>query len=177
MKKLLILPLLLAIACTRSKETGTQQGWKPVYATQAELRNIQSSPPIPLENGGKIVWWANKIYMVEQGKGVHVINYTDPANPVKERFFSVPGCYEASVRNGYLIVNNGPDLVTLDISVPGNVTVLSRLPNVFSSISEAGSVPPAAVAGEYFECPDFSKGIVLRWERQTLTNPGCRVGN
>lgn len=177
MKKLFFIPLFLALACTRSRDTGTHTGWKPVYATLSEYQDIQSLPPAALVNGGKITWWGNKIYMVEQGRGVHIVNYADPSHPVKERFLSVPGCYEATVKNGYLVVNNGPDLVTLDISSPATVTVMSRLAGVFSSIAEAGSVPPQGMAGDYFECPDFSKGVILRWEQQTLTNPGCRVGN
>jgi hypothetical protein len=57
----------------------------------------------------------------------------------------------------------------------GGVTLASRLPNVFKSIQEAGNIPPDAVPGDYFECPDFSKGVLLRWEKGTVNDPQCRV--
>jgi hypothetical protein len=103
------------------------------------------------------------------------VQYTDPASPKKERFLEIPGCYEVSYKGGYLIVNNGSDLVSLDISQPGTVRVASRLAKVFRSIQEAGNIPPDAVAGEYFECPDFSRGVILRWEKATLREPACRT--
>lgn len=161
-------------ACEKPGQLGAQPGWKPVYASATEYRTIRSLAAQPFENGGKFAWWAGRIFMAEKGRGVHIISYADPANPVKERFIEVPGCYEVTLRNGYLVVNNGPDLVSLDISQPAAVTVVSRLDNFFETIQEANSAPPDAASGDYFECPDFSKGVILRWERGTLQNPECR---
>lgn len=176
MKHIVFFTLIAVVAgCGRQSKVGEVTGWKPVYATDAEFKTITSDAPLPIANGGKIAYAAGKIYMVEQGNGVHIINYSNPLLPVKERFIKVPGCYEVTYKNGYLVVNNGPDLVSLDISLPQAVTVASRVPGVFTSIQEANKVPPDAANGDYFECPDLSKGNILRWEKITLSNPACKV--
>lgn len=169
-----LLLVLILYGCDKPAGVGTVQGWKPVYASTAEYRTIRSMPPRSIQYAGKIAYAANRIFMVERGQGVHVVSYAIPASPVKERFIEVPGCYELTWRNGYLIANNGPDLVTIDISLPGSVAVVSRLPGVFRSIQETVSVPPDAAAGDYFECPDPVRGVILRWEKTALTDPSCQ---
>lgn len=166
---------IILFSCGKKGSTGEVTGWRPVYASDAEYKMIRSLPPQPIVNAGKIAYAAGRLFMVEKNKGVHIVQYTDPASPKKERFLEIPGCYEVSYKGGYLIVNNGSDLVSLDISQPGTVTVASRLPKVFRSIQEAGNIPPDAVAGEYFECPDFSRGVILRWEKAPLREPACRT--
>lgn len=175
--KYIVMLMFIAVltGCSRQNKVGEVTGWKPVYITEAELKTITSAPPEPITNGGKIVYATGKIYMVEQGSGVHIINYTNPQLPVKERFIKVPGCYEVTFKNNYLIVNNGADLVTLDISQPQTVTVAARATGIFESIQESNSVPPNAVSGDYFECPELAKGFVLQWEKTTISNPACKV--
>jgi len=167
--------LLVAVAgCDKPVGVGTVEGWKPVYATTAEYRSIRSLPSRPIVNAGKIAYAGGRLFMVERGQGIHVVSYADPANPVKERFIEVPGCYEVTWQRGYLVANNGPDLVTVDISLPGTATVVSRLENIFRSIQETTTVPPDALPGQYFECPDPARGTILRWERATLQDPACQ---
>jgi hypothetical protein len=171
---LFFLYVILLAGCSRveNKQVIT---WVPVYISASEYSQVSSQPPIAISNGGKIALNNNKLYMVEQGQGIHVINYTNPAQPVKERFIKVPGCYEVSLKNGYLIVNNGPDLVSLNISDPNSVVVAYRLANVFKSLQEANSVPPNAVSGDYFECVDISKGIVSKWIQKLTDQPKCKL--
>jgi hypothetical protein len=171
---LFFLSVILLAACTRveNKQVVT---WVPVYISASEYSQISSQPSTAIINGGKIVLNNNKLYMVEQGQGIHVVNYTNPAQPEKERFIKVPGCYEVSLKNGYLIVNNGPDLVSLNISDPDSVVVAYRLANVFKSLQEANSVPPNAVSGDYFECVDISKGIISKWIQKLTDQPKCKL--
>lgn len=175
MRNLLPILLLTSLAgCDKPAGVGTVEGWKPVYATTAEYRSIRSTTPRPILAAGKIAYAAGRVFMVERGAGIHVVSYADPANPVKEGFLEIPGCQEVTWQRGYLVANNGPDLVTLDISQPSTATVVSRLENVFRSIQEAATVPPDAASGAYFECPDPARGIILRWEKATLQDPACQ---
>ena len=160
--------------CTRveNKQVVT---WVPVYISASEYSQISSQPPTAIINGGKIALFNNKLFMVEQGQGIHVVNYTNPALPAKERFIKVPGCYEVSMKNGYLIANNGPDLISLDISNADSVVVVNRLTNVFKSLQESNSIPPNAVSGDYFECVDISKGIISKWIQKLTDQPKCKL--
>lgn len=172
--KLFFLFVILLTGCSKveNKQVST---WVPVYMAASEFRQVSSLPPTPISNGGKIAFVNNNLFMVEQGQGIHVVNYTNPAQPVKERFIKVPGCYEVSMKNGYLIANNGPDLVSLDISDPDSVVVVYRLANVFKSLQEANNIPPNAVSGDYFECIDASKGIVSKWIQKLTDQPKCKL--
>lgn len=172
--QILLLSMAWLAGCDKPAGVGTVQGWKPVYATAAEYRAVRSMPSRPILSAGKIAYAGSRIYMVERGQGIHIVSYAIPASPVKERFIEIPGCYEVTWRNGYLIANNGPDLVTLDVSQPAAATVVSRLPGIFKSIQETGSVPPDAVSGDYFECPDPAGGLILRWVRTSLKDPACQ---
>jgi len=171
---LFFLSVIILASCTRveNKQVIT---WVPVYISASEYSQISSQPPTAIINGGKIALFNNKLFMVEQGQGIHVVNYTNPALPVKERFIKVPGCYEVSMKNGYLIANNGPDLVSLDISNADSVVVVNRLTNVFKSLQESNSIPPNAVSGDYFECVDISKGIISKWIQKLTDQPKCKL--
>lgn len=167
---------LLLCSCVKSgNRIGDRIAWKPVYGDPAAFRTVSSRSPQPILKAGKFVYANDRVFLVEQGRGVHVVNYRDPANPVKEQFIDIPACYEVSWKNGLLIANNGQDLVSILIQNATTVTLAGRIPNVFRSIMEANNVPPDAVAGDYFECPDFSRGILLRWEKGTVNDPECRV--
>lgn len=171
---LFFLSVIILASCTRveNKQVIT---WVPVYISASEYSQISSQPPTAIINGGKIALFNNKLFMVEQGQGIHVVNYTNPALPVKERFIKVPGCYEVSMKNGYLIANNGPDLISLDISNADSVVVVNRLTNVFKSLQESNSIPPNAVSGDYFECVDISKGIISKWIQKLTDQPKCKL--
>ena len=171
---LFFLSVILLVGCSR-EENKQVITWVPVYISASEYSQISSQPPTSIINGGKIALVNNKLFMVEQGQGIHVVNYSNPAQPVKERFIKVPGCYEVSMKNGYLIANNGPDLVSLNISDPDSVVVVNRLANVFKSLQEANSIPPNAVSGDYFECVDISKGIVSKWVQKLTDQPKCKL--
>jgi hypothetical protein len=167
--------ILLSSCVKGGNRIGDRIAWKPVYGDPAAFKTISSRASQPIIKAGKFVYANSRVFLVEQGRGIHVVSYADPANPVKERFIDIPGCYEVSWKNGHLIANNGPDLVSVILTNPTSVSVASRLPNVFQSIMEANTVPPDAVSGDYFECPDFTRGILLRWEKGTVDDPECRV--
>ena len=53
--------------------------------------------------------------LVEKYKGVHLIDNSDPSNPVRKGFLRVPGCQNVAVGNGTLYVDNAVDLVGVRI--------------------------------------------------------------
>jgi hypothetical protein len=177
MHKIILLIAVVGVftACNNKKDLTNVRGWKPVYISPAALGQITSEPPRSIVNGGNIVYSGNTLYMVETGKGVHVINYSNPNNPIKERFIAIPACSQASIKNGYLIANNHNDILSIDISSPTTVTVKSRLVNVFTSSDVTSELPPNAVSGDFFECYDALKGVVERWELTTLNKPSCKI--
>lgn len=144
-------------------------GYAPIYGDKSKLKLIRSTDPKPIEDGGKIYIKGTTFYQVETGKGIHVLDITDAANPKKLYFIEVMGAQEVSIKNNSLYTNNLNDLVTIDISNPADVKEVDRIPEVFDLVDP--SVPPGS---GYYECVDPEKGDVVGWELKVLHYPKCR---
>lgn len=162
--------LLAALGCETHTEVDTAQsvqGLRPVYASYEEVRTIKTLDPQPLKKPGKIYIKGGFLFINEQGKGVHIIDNSDPAKPQKISFVSVPGNIDMAVKDQVLYVDNSVDLVALDIADPRKVTVLKRIKDAYPYPSYPQQ------RGVQFECADPEKGLVVRWETASLTNPKC----
>ncbi|RRB06539.1 hypothetical protein [Larkinella rosea] len=163
--------LVLAVfGCEAPRDTDPDrpvQALRPVYASYEEISAIKTLAPQPLRNPGKIYIKGGFLFINEQGKGVHIVDNSDPANPQKISFVSVPGNVDMAVKDQVLYVDNSLDLVALDISDPRKVTVLKRVKDAYPYPSYPQQ------RGVQFECANPEKGIVVRWETATLTNPKC----
>lgn len=165
--------LVLLMACKgKPAEPGLIDAYAPVYSSPAAALAISNSAPQPFVNGGKIATQGNTLYQVEQDKGIHIINISNPSLPVKVGFINVALCRELTLKGNYLYTNNMNDLVVLNVSNPANVTESNRIANAFPDLGVL--FPPEAQSGDYFECADASKGLVIRWELTKVNNPQCR---
>lgn len=169
-----VLPLLLLFTACDQNGAGPvpkeADGWAPVYSTNTEALTISSADPKTIEKGGKIYTKGTLLYQVETGKGIHVINIADPANPQKVKFININGAQEMAIKGQTLYANNLNDLVVVDITDYASVKEVGRLKNVFHLVNQYR--PP----GEgYFECIDASKGTVVGWEQKKLQSPRCKT--
>jgi len=111
----------------------------PMLMDRTELEtSVQLvSSALPIRNPGRIYIYQNWLLLVEQYKGIHLIDNADPANPVRRGFLRVPGCQSMAVRNGVLYVDNAVDLVGFQFdlnTMQGQELVRSRkaLPEINS---------------------------------------------
>lgn len=178
MKKLCLLTSLLVCAITifscvnnneELPEIGTVEGLRPVYIMAEEADTVMSLPPQPISQLGKIYYKDNLIYVGERGQGVHIIDNTNPEQPIRMGFIQIPGNKDITIEDNYMYADNFSDLLTIDISDLGNVAEIHRLENVYPPVPQAY---PDYYEG-YFECIDPAEGFVMRWERATLNNPEC----
>jgi hypothetical protein len=142
-----------------------REAYVPVYVQDPEASAIKSLPAQPIVESGKIYVRGNLLFQVEQLKGVHVIDYSDKANPVKLGFIKSRGCSELAVKGNYLIINNQADLVTIDISQTGQVREVARIRNAFPHFhieQYHNSRPPEK--GVYYVCPEYMSGEVSHWK-------------
>jgi hypothetical protein len=174
MKTILILfaALLLYSCAGKPFEAGEVDAWVPIYSNPTDAVKISNSAPQPFVNGGKIATQGNTLYQVEQDKGIHIINISNPAAPVKTGFINIALCRELTLKGNWLYTNNMTDLVVLDVSNPASTPVATRIANAFPNLGV--QFPPDAATGTYFECADAAKGTVIRWELQKIKNPKCR---
>lgn len=127
--------MLTILSC--SKETGTINVTyfeaSAVYGDMNEVRNMPlNENPLSLVNPGKIYVAEDYILVGEEEKGVHVVDNSDPANPVFTNFINIPGNREFFVKDQYLYAESYYDLLKIDITDVNQVTLASRANYVFA---------------------------------------------
>lgn len=137
-KCLYFLPLLLCAAlytsCLRDecKSVTTYIRFDAVYKSLAEIRIAPASEsPRALKNPGKIFAMGQYLFINEKQEGIHVIDNSDPANPVPVAFWNIPGNVDIMIRGQYLYADQFVDLLTIDISNFQDIKVVCRAENVF----------------------------------------------
>ena len=129
MKKVIL--LLFAVFLTgTSFDSYRGEAYTPVFMSREtlEISVKYVSGARNMTETGKIYYRAPYIYVNERYKGVHIINNTDPANPVSEGFILAPGCIDMAVKGNILYLDNAVDLVSFDLDAR---QVTKRIRNVF----------------------------------------------
>lgn len=114
MKKLLLLFSIMMLSGSSIYEGAS---YVPLLMDRADLEvSIELvATSMPLRNPGRIYVYRNWLLLVEQYKGIHLIDNTDPAHPVRKGFLKVPGCQNVAVGNNVLYVDNAVDLVGVQV--------------------------------------------------------------
>jgi hypothetical protein len=136
MKKIALLMicgiLFLFQGCLKDDLTHTYSILVPVYKSKDEVyANIKSNPSQEIKAPGKIFIYGNYIFLNEIDKGVHVIDNSNPANPVVKTFIDIPGNIDIAVKGSTLYADLYTDLVAVDISNPLQAKFIKYIPNVF----------------------------------------------
>jgi LVIVD repeat len=163
---------LFLIGCDPAKDDliGTVDAYVPVYGSFSEIHQISVEPPKPTLQAGNIYAYGNYIFQNDLYSGIHIIDNRNHHNPVKIAFLKLPLSTEIAVKGNYLYANNYVDLVVFDITDPAKPQLVKRVNNVIQPSDQ--KFPP--FSNVYFQCPDNSKGIVVRWELQNMIIPNCR---
>ncbi len=144
-------------------------GYRPVYLEEEKAAEITSKPGEALVDPGKIYLLEPYIFVNERGRGIHIIDNRDPAKPENISFISIPGNHDMAAKGTWLYADNNADLLTFDISNPREVRLVRRT---------AGAIPVHNYpphTNVYFECADPEKGVVVAWEKVSMTKrPKCR---
>ena len=138
--------------------------YRPVLMSRTQLESAVSAlPPRALQVPGKIFAGNRYLFVNEQYQGIHVFDNADPAHPAAVAFLRIPGNLDLAVRGTLLYADNGPDLVTLDISDPTRVQVLSRSRNALPEVQ-----PPLrnlVLAEQYQPANRPAGAVVVGWEK------------
>lgn len=164
--------ILIFFSCDPDRSSLARSGdiYVPVYGKLADITKIEVEDQKPTVKAGKIYVFENYIFQNDINTGIHIINNTDRQHPVKIAFLKLPLSTEIAIKEHFLYTNNYKDLVVFDISTPAKPLLIKRVKDVFPGVPQ--QYPPAR--GVYFECPDPSKGVVMRWEKKDIPIPNCR---
>jgi len=142
--------------------------YRPIYVTESELNNIRISPPSELKDPGKIYISDPYLFINDRGTGVHIIDNTDPKNPVKLSFVSIISNYDIAAKGNWLYADNATDMLVFDISDPKMPKLAKRIVNAIP----VNNFPP--FQSVFFECVDEKKGTVINWEKVVVDKkPKC----
>jgi len=146
-----------------SAVSDSQTDYTPVLMKRADLeRSVVLLEARAVKNPGKIYYKDQMIFLNEKYKGVHIIDNHDPLHPVNIGFLNIPGCLDIAIKNSQMFADNATDLVSIDLSIPGEVSVSSRKENVFPE-----RTPPdlTYIPARYTISNRPENTIIVGWER------------
>jgi hypothetical protein len=171
---ILILAASLPGCKDNTYETITYEANVPVYMPMTEFRSSFSvSDTVEISQPGKIYFKDGYLFVNEYGKGIHVIDNSDPSNPEKIAFYEIVGNVDMAIRGDILFADSFIDLLAIDISDIENPVEIDRIENVFPEIYPEGDrwYPYATI--------DRSKGVIVDWKVETITEvvENCAPGS
>lgn len=129
---LLVVAVSFFSSCLKDKCTQTYTLYRPVYKTRQEVRSeIKSKAARAIVQPGKISLFGTTIFLNEIDKGIHVIDNSNPSQPKNIGFIEVPGNVDLAIKGNRLYADLFADLVTIDITDPKNIQVVSIKEKVF----------------------------------------------
>jgi hypothetical protein len=142
-------------------------GKKPVYIPLSELHHIGNEAPRSIQMTGTIFLQDTLLFILEQRKGIHVINIKDSLNTVKVTFLRIPAITDFTITDGRIYADSWKDLVVIDITNLYQIQETGRLTDVIQP-----PLYPPMYQG-MFECVDESKGAVVDWIDAQLEDAAC----
>ncbi|MDR1203226.1 MAG: hypothetical protein LBL58_16575 [Tannerellaceae bacterium] len=139
---------------------GSSEGYYDYYAVYMDRTNLEKSvfyieTGKEMKNPGKIYYKHPYLFVNEKYKGVHIIDNTDPVNPVKKGFIMAPGCLDMAVKENIIYLDNAVDLVSFDLNT---MKETKRITNVFPEL-----VPPNGYFHYEYNRPENL--ILVEWAK------------
>jgi hypothetical protein len=151
-------------SCLKDKVTHTYTILTPIYESKdVVLANIKNNTAQSIQSPGKIFLYGNYIFLNEVDKGVHIIDNSNPSNPVRKAFIRIPGNVDIAVKGNTLYADMYSDLISVDISDPLNVKLLKDVPAVFP---ERSYYSTGGIYGGFVADPNK---IIVGWIRKDTT--------
>ncbi len=172
-KLLIIIFGLLTIGSCVKEEKLIVNGMVPIYISATDFSFIESKEPQSFNDLGNIVVYENYLFINEKGKGIHVIDNTDPSNPHTLYFWNLPGNTEFTIEDNILFADNSIHLLSIDISDFANIKVLGYAENIFLDADPLHSRPQDYKG--YFYCVKKENGVHIGWKEEELIDPLCEA--
>ena len=163
---LLLLGCLVSLNSCEDKhlEQRTYVANVPEYVSYESMQKaIKVSNPKEITVAGKIYFKDNYLFISDPGKGVHVIDNANPANPIAIAYIEVPGNVDIAINDDMLYVDNYIDLVVIDISSPTEASEVGRLKSAFPE-----KLPPSDPNFPIAQI-DYDKGVVIGFKVEEIT--------
>lgn len=129
---LLITVLAIISSCDKNDDYEYYNLATPVLISLEQLReSIDILPPKEIKKPGKIYNYKNYVFVNDKNSGIHIIDNSNPENPIKIAYLNIPGNVDISVKDDILYANSFIDLVVFDISNIRQIEKLKIVEDVF----------------------------------------------
>lgn len=120
--------LLITTSCQdKCTSIRTYKRYIPITVSLKNLsKGIYTQAPQAMVKPGKIYAKDNYLFVIESGKGIHVIDNSNASAPSAVSFLAIPGNGDMAIKDNLLYVDNYSDLVVLDISNPKAIKEVGR---------------------------------------------------
>jgi len=162
MKRITTYIFLLLVAISsgcKDKITEIFTANSPIYMSYDDLKlAIKQSAASDLVNPGKIYFKDQFIFIVEEMKGIHIFDNTNPSSPVNKTFIEVPGNVDIAIKGDVLYADSYIDLVAIDLSDLNAIKEVGRVQRVLPY-----TIPPYDTKYPMARVDEL-KGVVIGWE-------------
>jgi hypothetical protein len=145
-----------------------------VWGLRAEYSNdlddiVQLEEPRSIKNPGKIYSYQDYLLVSEVQKGLHIIDNSDPRNPIPIYFLKIAGSNDIAIRNDVIYTDQFDNLISISLDSFAEELQKKRLLNAFENYSYYDIAPDSL--GAYYECPDPTLGVVVNWVADSIDYP------
>jgi hypothetical protein len=161
--------LILSTFSCKDKIEDTYIINEPQYMSFAELRSsFKVKGGQEIIQPGKLYFKDNYIFVNEYQKGIHIVNNSDPSNPVVIKFIEIPGNIDLAIAENTLYADSYIDLVAIDISNLNDIKEVARIDSAFPYI-----VPyiTEGIQGEV----NVNNGVVTGWKQVEKTEKAQNI--
>lgn len=133
--------VVLLSSCMKEKNFRTITLRRAEYKLKTEVREkAKFQEPRAIKAAGNFVLYQSIMFINEKEEGIHMVDYSDPMNPVNRGFLPIPGNTGLSIRNGFLYADCYGDLFVFKLSADFSTVLANVISNAFTDrYSAAGS--------------------------------------
>ncbi|WP_111706649.1 LVIVD repeat-containing protein [Lutibacter citreus] len=161
---LIFATLLFMLSCNEKDDNlETVNVAKAEYMSLKALRSsVDIIAPRPIDESGKIYAYKNLVLVNDVEKGIHIIDNSNPAQPVKKAFIKIIANKDMEIKGDFLYADSLMDLVVFDISDLNNIFEVARLEDVFPWYVPMPLVDNLIV--DYGEGDNTQNEIIVGWD-------------
>ncbi len=135
--------------------------YEPIFMSRLDMEaSVKLGDAREIESPGKIWVYNNFILLIEQYKGIHIIDNSDPANSKTIAFIQIDGCTNMAMKDNILYANNAVDMIGIKPNQDfSDFTVVARNRNMLPIVAS-----PEPWDDWYFYTKLPANTVIVRWE-------------
>ncbi len=112
--------------------------YEPIIVSRSEFeKSVKVEKARSIVNSGKIYIKDDILFIGEKNEGFHIIDNSNPSNPVNLAFMKVPGTSDLAIKKDALYINSAVDLLAVKLSIAmKTLQVTKRIRNAFPQMQD-----------------------------------------